>query len=312
MGNSFDILIYLDENLIRNLSSLVLTGFIETVTNTQAFDRTLAAGFHEGNRMENSNQGSVNRIERNGYRDKNRLDVNNNIVGHHIDMDVDSKQCIREEIQVKTTYTTFVLNGKLINYFDEKKQLQHKNEYDIENNNIYPGDLIELKGKITNRGILSFVDTLINLITIFGDDYLNSLAKNCSGNINFSILLKMLTYVKSILAYNNTSDLIMKSGNGTVVLTVNKENFMNNRYNIFDNINCPCRIIGKVIKTCTEECDSISLLRKTGQEEFYEKFFERCKPLFECLEKNNIFVPKCPELRINECAIQIMPLNIYM
>lgn len=312
MNNSFDVLVYLDENLVRNLSSLVLTGFIETITNTQAFDRTLSAGYHEGDRIESSNQGSISRIERKGYRDKNRLDANNNTENHHVDKDIDAKQCIREERQVKTTYTTFVLNRNLIDYFNEHNQLQHKHESDIESNNIYPGDLIEINGTITNQGIVPFVDTLINLITIFGEEYLNNLAKNCSGNINFSMFLKMLTYVKSILTYNNTLDLLMNSGNGTAILTVNKENFMNNRFNIFDNVNCPCKVVGKVIKTCTEECDTISLLRKTGQEEFYENFFEQCKPLLECLKKNNILVPNCPNLRINECAIQIMPLNIYM
>ncbi|MDR3594261.1 hypothetical protein [Clostridium sp.] len=312
MNNPFDILIYLDEPLVRNLSSLVLTGFIETITQRQAIDRTLAAEFHEGDRIENSNQGSVTRLEREGYKDKNRLEANNNIMNHHVDKDIDAKRCIREEKEIKTTYTTFVLNGSLINYFDENKQLQHKHENDIENNNIESGDLIELKGTITNKGIMPFIDTLINLITIFGPEYLDTLTKECKLNINFSIYLKMLTYMKSVLTDNNTMDLIMKSGNGTAILTVNKDNFMNNKFNMFDNINCKCKVVGKVIKTCTEEYDSISLLRKTGQEEFYENFIEQCKPLLECLRKNNIVVPECPDLRINECAIQIMPLNIYM
>lgn len=312
MDNPFDILIYLDEQLVTNLSSLVLTGFIETITKKQAFDRALSAGYHEGDRVENSNQGSVTRIEREGYKDKNKLQANNNVINHHIEKDIDARQCVREEQEIKTTYTTFVLNGNLINYFNENKQLQHKNETDIENDNIEPGDLIELKGTITNKGILPFVDTLINLITIFGDEYLDTLTKECKLNINFSIYLKMLTYMKSVLTHNNTMDLIMKSGRGTAILTVNRDNFMNNKFSMFDNINCKCKVVGKVIKTCTEEYDSISLLRKTGQEEFYENFIEQCKPLLECLKKNNILVPECPDLRINQCAIQIMPLNIYM
>jgi hypothetical protein len=312
MGNPFDILIYLDEDLVRNLSSLVLPGFIETITKRKSFDRTISAGFHEGDRNENSNQGSVSRLEREGYKDKNKLQANNNTMNHHLDKDIDARHCIREEEEIKTTYTTFVLNGNLINHFNENKQLQHKDEEDIENNNIEPGDLIEIRGTITNRGIIPFIDTLMNLITIFGAEYLDTLTKECNLNINFSIYLKMLTYMKSVLTHNNTMDLIMKSGNGTAILTVNTNNFMNNKFDIFDNINCKCKVVGKVIKTCTEECDSISLLRKTGQEEFYERFIEQCKPLLECLKKNNILVPDYPDLRINECAIQIMPLNIYM
>ena len=312
MNNPFDVLVYLDENLVRNLSSLVLTGFIETITRTQAFDRTLSAGFHEGDRIESSNQGSITKIEREGFKDKNKLEANNNFESHHLDKDIDAKQIIREEKQVRTTITTFVLNGNLIDHLNENKQLQHKNQTDIENDNIFPGDLIEIEGIITNMSVTSYIDTLINLVTIFGTEYLESITKNCTGKINFSIFLKMLTYIKSILTYNNTEDLIMKSGNGIAILTVNKDNFMNNRCSIFDHINCHCRVVGKVIKTCSEECDSISLLRKTGQEKFYENFFEKYKPLLECLKKNDIFVPECPDLRINECAIQIMPLNIYM
>jgi len=312
MNNPFDVLVYLDENLVRNLSSLVLTGFIETITRTQAFDRTLSAGFHQGDRIESSNQGSITKIEREGFKDKNKLEANNNFESHHLDKDIDAKQIIREEKQVRTTITTFVLNGNLIDHLNENKQLQHKNQTDIENDNIFPGDLIEIEGIITNLSVISYIDTLINLVTIFGTEYLESITKNCTGKINFSIFLKMLTYIKSILTYNNTEDLIMKSGNGIAILTVNKDNFMNNRCSIFDHINCHCRVVGKVIKTCSEECDSISLLRKTGQEKFYENFFEKYKPLLECLKKNDIFVPECPDLRINECAIQIMPLNIYM
>ncbi len=312
MNNPFDLLVYLDENLVTNLSSLVLSGFIETTTKTQSFDRTLSAGFHEGNRSENSNQGSITRIEREGFKDKNRLEANNNFENYHTDKDIDSKQCIREEKQVKTTYTTFVLNGNLINHLNENNQLQHKNENDIEDNNIYPGDLVEIEGTVTNKCLISYIDTLINLITIFEVDYLDTLAKKCTEKINFSIFLKMLIYIKSILTCNNTQDLIMQSGNGIVILTVNKDNFMNGRCGIFDKINCHCKVVGKVIKTCSEECDSISLLRKTGQEQFFENFFEKVKPLLECLKENDIIVPECPNLRINECAIQIMPLNIYM
>ena len=87
---------------------------------------------------------------------------------------------------------------------------------------------------------------------------------------------------------------------------------MNSTCNVFDKINCHCKVVGKVIKTCTEEEDTISLLRKTGQEEFYEKSLEMCQPLLECLEKNGIMIPECPKLRIEEAAIQLMPLNIYM
>ena len=62
MNNPFDVLVYLDEILVKNLSSLVLTGFIETVTLTQSFDNTLSAGMQEGHISENTSQDSITRI----------------------------------------------------------------------------------------------------------------------------------------------------------------------------------------------------------------------------------------------------------
>ena len=312
MSNPFDILVYLDENLVKNLASLVLTGYIETITLTQAFDKTLQAGIKEGDKLENSNQGSVGKIEREGFKDKNKMDSCNNLEHHHIDKDIDARQCIREERKIQTTYTTFVLNGNLMDNLNENNNLVHKEVSDIENDNISAGDLIELEGTITNSSILCYIDCLINLIDIFGTDYLNTLLDGIDTKMNFLMFQKMLTHLKSSLNCNNTLDLIMNVGNGKAILTVNKDNFMNSQCNVFDKVNCPCRVIGKVIKTCAEDADSISLLRKTGQEKFYEKFLEKAKPLLDCLEANGFFIPECPDLRINECAIQLMPINIYM
>lgn len=312
MNNPFDVLVYLDEILVKNLSSLVLTGFIETVTLTQSFDNTLSAGMQEGHRSENTSQDSITRIEREGFKDKNKLDSNNDFEHYHYDRALDARRCVREEKKVQTTFTTFVLNRNLIDYFNENEKLHKKNEDDIENDNIEVGDIIELEGTITNNSLVSYVDTLINLMDVFGCDYLDTLTKDCSCNLTFTRFYKMLTYLKKVLCCNNTQDVIMKSGNGTVILTVSTDNFMNNKCSVFDKINCHCKIVGKVVKTCSEDCDSISLLRKTGQEEFYEKFFEKSRCLIKCLEDNDIFVPQCPNLRMEKCAIQVMPINIYM
>lgn len=56
----------------------------------------------------------------------------------------------------------------------------------------------------------------------------------------------------------------MKIGNGIVILIVNKDNFMNGQCNIFDKINCYCKVVGKVIKICSVESDIISFFRKIG------------------------------------------------
>lgn len=312
MENPFDILVYLDDTLVKNLASLVLTGYIETITLTRAVDRSIEAGMKEGDKIENTNQGSLTRIEREGFKDRNEYDSCNELDHHHCDKNMGARRFVHEEQKVQTTFTTFVLNGNLMSYFNEHNELHRKEVDDIENDNVEVGDLIELEGTITSSSVLNFVETLINLIDIFGCDYLNEITKECNSKLKFEMLQKMLTYLKTILTCNNTQDLIMKVGNGRAILTINKNYFMNNTCNVFDKINCHCKVVGKVIKTCSGEEDNISLLRKTGQEKFYEKYFEMFKPLLNCLEKNGIMVPECPDLRINESGIQIMPLNIYM
>lgn len=312
--NPFDVLIYLDDILVKNLSSLVLTGYIETVTLTQEFDKTLAAGIQMDDRVEKSDQGSVTKFEKEGFTDRNKVCANNDAEQHYLQRDMDGKQFCKEERQIKTTYTTFALNGSLMSYFTTNNQLHHKFSTDIENNNIDVGDLIEIEGVITNESLVMYLDTMINLISIFGTDTLDEIVKQnkCNCNINFSMYLKMITYLENLLTCNNTQDILMHTGNGQAIITVSKGNFMNNQCNAFDKINCHCKVVGKVIKTCTGESDTISLLRKTGQEEFFENFFKKTECLIECLKKSDIMLPTCPPLRIDKSAIQIMPLGIYV
>lgn len=312
MNNPFDVLVYLDDTLVKNLAALVLTGYVETITRTLLVDKTLQAGMKEGDRIESTNQGSLTKIEREGFKDRNEFDSNNDFTHYHLDKDIDARQLVREQLQVQKTFTTFVLNGNLMSYFNEHNELHHKDVTDIENDNIEAGDMIEIEGTITNSCVATYVETLINLIDAFGCEYLNELTKDCKCKMKFEAFSKMLACLKKTLDCNNTQDLIMECGSGKAVLTVNKVNFLNSSCNIYDKINCHCKVVGKVVKTCSSDEDTISLLRKTGQEDFYEKFFDMSKPLLECMSNNGIMIPKCPDLRINECAIQIMPLNIYM
>ncbi len=312
MSDAFDMLVYLDEILVKNLASLVLTGFIETTTLTQAFDSCLTAGMREGGRNETNCVDSYSKIEREGFKDKNKTESCNDSSDNHHDRQFEGKRCVREERKIQTTYTTFVLNNNLISYFNKNNKLNHKDVDDIENDKINVGDIIELEGTITNESLISYVNTMINLLDVFGCDHLDKLIKGNKGCMNFTHFHKMLLYLQSVLTCNNTTDLIMKAGQGYAVITVSVDNFVNTHCHAFDKINCPCKVIGKVVKTCNSSQESISLLRKTGQEEFYESFFKNSEELIKILKNNKIFIPKCPKLRFNEHAIQIMPLNMYM
>ncbi len=312
MSDAFDVLVYLDEILVKNLASLVLTGFIETITLTQAFDNCLTAGMRQGERNETNFVDSYSKLEREGFKDRNKSESCNDFNDNHYDKQFEGKRCIREERKIQTTYTTFVLNNNLMNYFNKKNQLNHKDVDDIENDKVNVGDIIELEGTITNRSLISYVNTMINLLEVFGCEDLDKLIKENKGCLNFTRFYKILLYLQNILSCNNTMDLIMQAGGGYAVITVSVDNFMNNHCHAFDKTNCRCKVIGKVVKTCKGQLDSISLLRKTGQEDFYERVFEEGRNLVKILEENKIFAPECPKLRFRNHSIQIMPLNMYM
>ncbi|WP_244835253.1 hypothetical protein [Clostridium sp. BJN0001] len=312
MNSLLDVLIYLDEGIVKNLASLVLTGYIETRTYTQSMDKYLNADVHIGDRAERNDQFSYSKTERSGFKDKNKLDLNNCLTHHHIDKDLGGKQVVHVEEQLKTTYTTFVLNGNLVNYLNENNILLKKNESDIINNDVKSGDIVEIEGTITNSCLVTYVDTLINVIDIFGVDTLNEMINKKDKIFNFSIFLKILKYLKGLLTSNNTCDMLMNTGSCSVVLTINKDNFMNTRLNMFDEVNCKCRVVGKVVKTCAAKEDTIGLLRKTGEEEFYERIFKKYQSLIEIITKLGIVIPKCPTLRISEKSIQVLPFNIYI
>ncbi|SFC76735.1 hypothetical protein [Clostridium uliginosum] len=310
MANPFDILIYLDEYLVKNLSSLVLSGYIDTRILRNTRDKTCSSGLHLEKRNGAFTQETCGKNEREGFKDRNKASLMNQEKHDHICGDLDERNYAKQEEEIRRTYTTFVLNQNLNNYLNSDHILQYKNEKNIFDNAIASGELIEVTGKITNQCLTSYLDILINLLTSIGCENLNTiLNKEKSNFINFSVFLNMISHLKETLILNNTQDLMMSMGKCTAILTVNTKNFMNSECNMFDKINCDCKVIGKVIKTCANgEC--INFLRKTGQDKFYEEFLSSCNFLLDSLKENGIIIPEMPCCKIEENAIQILPLSI--
>lgn len=310
MNNLFDVLIYLDENLVRNLSSLVLSGYIDTRIQKRVRDAKFSEGIHIDSRNGCLQQETEGKNEREGYKDENKGNLINSEQHNQIWKDFNGAGNVRLEEEIRRTYTTFVLNGNLNSFFNTGQILKSKNSIHILNNQINAGELVEITGQITNESLISYVETLIALLSAIGCEKLDPLLdKEKYKFINFSVLLNLLDKLKSTLTLNNTQDLMMITGDCTTVLTVNNNNFMNNDYNVFDKINCNCKVVGKVIKTCCG-AGCINFLRKTGTEKFYEDLLDYCDSLLVCLKNNGIIVPERPCCKIENKGIQLMPISI--
>ncbi|WP_315078979.1 hypothetical protein [uncultured Clostridium sp.] len=310
MNNPFDILIYLDENLVRNLSSLVLSGYIDTRIQKRVRDAKIFEGIHFDSRNGSFQQETEGKSEREGYKDENKGNLANAEEHNQIWRDFNGTGNVRLEEEIRRTYTTFVLNGNLNNFFNTGEILRSRNDVNILNNEVESGELVEITGQITNQSLISYVDTLIALLSAIGCENLDPLLdKEKYKFINFSVLLNLLNKLKETLTLNNTQDLIMTTGDCTTVLTVNNNNFMNNDCNIFDKINCNCKVVGKVVKTCSGS-GCINFLRKTGTEKFYEDLLIYCDSLLGCLKDNGIMVPERPCCKVENKGIQLMPISI--
>nr|WP_133016215.1 hypothetical protein [Clostridium cuniculi] len=181
--------------------------------------------------------------------------------------------------------------------------------------NINSGDYVKLSGQISSESMVSYIDSLSNLLSCIGTDNLNSYCKTFKSNnssfINYDTMYKQVNYLKSLLTTNNSQDMIVKCGNMDVVLTVNNSNFISTYANIYDSADCPCTIIGKVIRKCdSDQC--IHLLRKSGQPNFYENFLGCCSPLMENISSAGIYLPEQPRFRVPGESLLLIPISMLI
>ncbi|SHJ64839.1 hypothetical protein SAMN02745163_02356 [Clostridium cavendishii DSM 21758] len=307
MANIFDVFIYLDEGLIKNLCSSMLEGYIEIRTSKVTYDRALTGRVHLENRQQLFGEERSARDEREGYKGKNTSEACSNQQSVDRDTGVEQRDCERVEEEVKKIYTIFTFHNRILDVLSNNNMLTRPSESQLINSNIIVGSFIEVTGTITTTSVLSYLDIIIDIINCYGEEYLNSLIKeDFKGNMNFSSILNMEKRLRDILALNGTQDLIVVKGNTIIILTVNTKFFMNNDAYIYDKVNCNCKIMGKVLSVSK----NISLFRKASSYEYYEKLIASFEPLMKALESKGIIVPKMPRIRLEGNIVELLPISI--
>lgn len=310
MGDMLDLLIYLDESLIKNLSSAFFNGYIDIRTHKEINDRTISGKLHGENKEQFYEEDRYSKDVSDGYKRKNYSEVDTYQNSVENDTFFETSEYSRREDGITQIYTSFVLHGKFMSALYSKKLLREINENIICNSMMSEGEYIEVKGEISTISIVSYLDVLIDILKCYETEELNKLLTDKNlGRLNYTKILNILNHLLDLLTINNTQDLIIKCNTATLIITVNTKFFLNENASIFDKVNCPCKIVGKVLKTCADEC-SISLLRKTSQFEYYEKILNSIKPFLDLLEENGIIVPDMPDLIINDKYLLIVPLSI--
>lgn len=323
----YDLLIYLDEALTKNLNSLIIDGYIEKRTSRWIEDRTVTTGMRMSERGQFYEEDRYVKDERDGYKGKNSTKVDTNTDSCDNSMNLDGRRFIRREEELTRIYTTFELHQQLVGGLNKSNLIKTLSGNLSDNTSVNVGDYVEVDGVISPNSVVAYIDALYNMMNCFGVNNLCEFCKNTSGNnvteskstkniigdkgniLNFEMMFNQLNYLKTLLTNNNNQDIIINTGSNDIVVTVNNSCFLNSYANAYDKMECPCKIVGKVIKRCSStEC--IHLLRKTGQPNYYENFFNWCNPLRCQLKDLGIIIPEEPKWKVQGESLLIIPISV--
>ncbi|MGG7143194.1 hypothetical protein ACQPVP_06975 [Clostridium nigeriense] len=307
-----DLLVYLDELLIKNLSSLALNGYIDIRTYRRIRDRTIGGNVRIGDRSSKGIDYKDQKDKISGYKSKHNTCEEHFQDGNERNLGFEGRDFDRNEQEIKKIRTVFTLHNELLtNMYSNNRVRNLVDMKAIADGDVEVGDYVEISGCVQEISIPLYIDTLIESINCYGVDFLNSfLDKNKLKELDFTIISRLLVSLKNSISKNGTGDLVLKTGETSLVLAINENNFVNNGYNSVDFIQCSCKIFGKVMMIKEDDNKCISLLRKSSQEEYYEKILESIDPYLDLLKSKNIILPKKPKCDIKGKMIMILPISI--
>jgi hypothetical protein len=306
------LLMYLDEGLVKNLSSLFLSGYIDIRTTRLIQDKTIVGRAGVDNHERIFGEDRFSEDERQGYKGSNCLTVEQSDTSSGVSAGLEDREYIRKEEEVKKIYTTFSLHSQIISSLNESNSIKNFDNKTIKEGDLVEGEYVKIRGKLTTESISSYLDSILNVFNCFGCDSLNKMIGTKSNKfMNFTAMNSFMGHLNDILNKNSTKDMILTCGDTTVVINVNDNFFMNNNAYIYDKVDCPCTVFGKVISIAPNgKC--ISLLRKTAQHDYYESVLNNCTSYCDLLNSNGIIMPKMPRLKCEGISIVVIPISICM
>lgn len=185
-----------------------------------------------------------------------------------------------------------------------------KDEFDI--SKIETGDFIELEGELQKNPMIDLMEKFIDvfrMIDIFSEPLKSGDKKVTSnkGNSDKAILNQMKSFLDE-LTHSGTVDFILDNPKGTLVLSTQEQYLAND--NVSEIIGGKFKILGKVIKICTTENESINLLRKTSLYLLDKESMDNFLTLFNTEELKKFNLPSV-KFEISGPSAIVIPIAIY-
>lgn len=309
--NYLDLLIYLDQNLTENLNSLVLNGYIQKHTSRWIEDRTLTGKAHNETHEQSFDENRCMKDKRDGYKTTTATNAATQTNWIENDQFLEGRRFVRREEEITRIYTSFELHQQLLDGLNNSNLIKDlTNPSFTGDTNLSTGDYVQITGQITSESIVSYITLFNNLLNCIDTTTISSSLKSTNSNlINIQSMQNQINCIYNLLTNNNTQDMIIKSNTSDLVVTVDTSKFFSSYANVYDKMDCNCKVIGKVVKVC-EGNDCIHLLRKTGQPLFYEQMLNNPNPLKEALKSNGLTLPEIPRCKVNSKSYLIIPISL--
>lgn len=179
-------------------------------------------------------------------------------------------------------------------------------------NKINSGDFIEIAGVLQKNPMVNILEKAIDVFRmaeIFQETpQLGNKKQSANHKVEDNKVVKQMKLFLDELKVTGTVDFVVKSDFSTIVLSV-QEKYLEND-NISELIGGNFKVLGKVIKVCKDENESINLLRKTTLDILNEDNLKEFTDVFKSAEFMEFNLPQL-QIKIPAPSAIIIPIAIY-
>ncbi|WP_346930896.1 hypothetical protein [Clostridium sp.] len=298
--------IYLNQDEIQNLSSILIDGYFDSITIKQISDNTVTGRYQHNNKSQCSNDYKNTK----GDKDDNTAICNSCYNYGDICRYLEGRNFDRNDVTLKRVYASFSIYNNLRNKMNTLGIIKYINDSNPSINNIYTGDYVDLTGCLEVTTISNCIDNCILILNNYGTSNLDNLLDTKHiGPLTYTMICELLKTIQKELNKGATFDITINSLGVTCILPINSTYTSKHSY-IYDDASCDCCILGKVSKVAYTPSESIGMLRKTGLDSYYTKLLNSFIPYFQFLNNNGFLIPGEFITSINGPALEIIPLSI--
>lgn len=298
--------IYLNQEMIQDISSVVIDGFFDSITIKQINDNTITG------RYQNNNKAQQSKDYKNTKGDKDDSTTTGKSSYNYEDSlkFLEGKNYDRNDVTIKRVYSSFRFYNNLRNAMDNRQLIKYIDENQSSIDDIFAGDYVEFKGCLKLNSLSNCIDNCILILTNYGTSSLDKLFDNTRiGPLTYTIILELLKSIQKLLNKGNTFETFVDTPSISYILSLNS-NYTSKFSYIYDIESCNCTILGKVARIIKSPEETICEFRKTGLDTYYINLLNSFKPYFQVLNNNGFLIPSDFITDIHGPALEIIPLSI--